>query len=116
MLNTFLCDELDKSALRLAFAVWRGEAVDPPQAKLAVANTISYGVYLTPDSLFSRSVTKPGVVSSFSAASDDEVGAAFEDIIAVKADASTGEKAALDGKFLKLVVPALLKLLVGFLV
>ena len=115
MLNTFLCDELDKSALRLAFAVWRGEAVDPPQAKLAIANTISYGIYLTPDSLLSRGVTRPEV-SDFGAASDDEVGAAFEDLIAVKANAPRGEKAALDGKFLKLVMPALLKLLMWFLI
>lgn len=113
MLNTFLCDELDASALRLVYAKWRGESVDPPQLKIALANCISYGIYLSPDAIFNK---QGDPAPMFATASEEETDAAFKSILTVQGKANPETKKIGDGTFLKLIMPIALKILAGLLV
>lgn len=109
--NTFLCDELDKDALRLIYDKWKGSAVDTPRLKLALSNVLSYGIYLTPDSIYGK---KGDPAPTFAAKSEEETEKAFQMLLSTHA---TGEVAKLgDGAFLKTILPLVLKLLAGFLV
>lgn len=109
MLNTQLCDELDRKALQIAFDKWRGNPVNPQEFKLAAANLVSYGIYLLPDVTFSRK----GDPAPMFSASEEDVEKAFTTCLSYQ---GTDAKKIGDGTFLKTILPVVLKLLMGFLV
>lgn len=110
MKHDFLTDELDLTAVRLLYSKWKGEDVDPAQLKLGLDNLISYGIHLTPNSVFAQ---QGDPAPTFGGMNESEVEQAFETILAPQNTMEAGGIGA--GLFVKIILPIAIKILSGLL-